>query len=410
MSQPLKSELKTSVIENELLPRFQQEGTALYRLLQEAAFLARCSDNKTAALIRPRDYAIKYPYMQINRANFVSWLIFDLDHDNAMIWQDKGLPAPNLIVQNRQNGHAHLYYAIAPVCTSERARSKPIHYMKAIYSAFARELKADLEYHSGPVAKTPGHQWWRTSELHPHIYELSELADCVELASASPWAKSPNLDAVSHSRNCMLFEKLRYYAYSIVSRQKAEGSFLSFTRLLEAFAHNKNAFRSLGFSTDLSVSDLRATVKSVARWTWDKYSGSSRCHRGVMALDQSLPLAEKQALAAERTHSTRKQKTEGQIRAACRILQEQGKALLHDAIAQAAKLSRQTVAKYKHVLEEVKKPLSVLALRPVNGVPAGVKYAAHQVSAPLGGGVSFAGEQDLRSPDDGFTLLPLPEI
>ena len=303
MAQPLKSESSTSVAENELLPRFQQEGTALHRLLQEAAYLTRCSDNKTAALIRPRDYAIKHPYMQINRAGFVSWLIFDLDHDNAMIWQDKGLPAPNLIVQNRQSGHAHLYYAIVPVCTSERARSKPIHYMKAIYSALSRELHADPEYNSGPVAKTPGHQWWRTSELHNHIYELSELADCVELASASPWAKSPNLDAVSHSRNCMMFEKLRFYAYSIVNRQKEEGSYLSFTRLLEAFAHNHNAFRNLGFSADLSLSDLRATVKSVARWTWDKYTGSGRCHRGVMQLDQSLSLPEKQALAAERTRS-----------------------------------------------------------------------------------------------------------
>lgn len=406
MAQPLKSESSTSVVENELLPRFQQEGTALHRLLQEAAYLTRCSDNKTAALIRPRDYAIKHPYMQINRAGFVSWLIFDLDHDNAMIWQDKGLPAPNLIVQNRQSGHAHLYYAIVPVCTSERARSKPIHYMKAIYSALSRELHADPEYHSGPVAKTPGHQWWRTSELHNHIYELSELADCVELASASPWAKSPNLDAVSHSRNCIMFEKLRFYAYSIVHRQKEEGSFLSFTRLLEAFAHNHNAFRNLGFLADLSVPDLRATVKSIARWTWDKYTGSGRCHRGVMQLDQSLSLPEKQALAAERTHSARKQKTEGRIRAACRALQQQGKELLHEAIAQAANLSRQTVSKYKHVLEEVKKPLSVATLWVTNLAPLGVKYATHQVSAPPGGalglGMLWVFEVD-------FFLVP-PEI
>ena len=406
MAQPLKSESSTSVAENELLPRFQQEGTALHRLLQEAAYLTRCSDNKTAALIRPRDYAIKHPYMQINRAGFVSWLIFDLDHDNAMIWQDKGLPAPNLIVQNRQSGHAHLYYAIVPVCTSERARSKPIHYMKAIYSALSRELHADPEYNSGPVAKTPGHQWWRTSELHNHIYELSELADCVELASASPWAKSPNLDAVSHSRNCMMFEKLRFYAYSIVNRQKEEGSYLSFTRLLEAFAHNHNAFRNLGFSADLSLSDLRATVKSIARWTWDKYTGSGRCHRGVMQLEQSLSLPEKQALAAERTHSARKQKTEGRIRAACRVLQQQGKALLHEAIAQAANLSRQTVAKYKHVLEEVKKPLSVVTLRATNPVPLDVKYAVHQVSAPQGGTL---GGGDVVGFEVDFFLVP-PEI
>ncbi|ENO98743.1 replication protein A [Thauera phenylacetica B4P] len=61
----------------------------------------------------------------------VSWLIFDVDHSNALIWEDAGLPAPNLIVRNRKSGHSHLYYAIPPVCTTESARSKPIQYMKA---------------------------------------------------------------------------------------------------------------------------------------------------------------------------------------------------------------------------------------------------------------------------------------
>jgi hypothetical protein len=345
--------------------------------------------------------------MQINRAGFVSWLIFDLDHDNAMIWEDKGLPAPNLIVQNRQSGHAHLYYAIAPVCTTELARSKPIQYMKAIYSAVSRELNADPEYHSGPVAKTPGHQWWRTSELHNHIYELSELADSVELASVPPWAKSPNLDEVSHSRNCMMFEKLRFYAYSIVNRQKEEGSFLSFMRLLEAFADNNNNFRNLGFSSDLSLSDLRATVKSVARWTWDKYTRSGRCHRGVMNLDSNLSLHEKQAMAAEHTHSARRQKTEVRIRAACRALQAQGKALLHDAIAKAANLSRQTVSKYKHVLEEAK--LLLCAAKPPCTEPAiaDVKLGVYQVSAPPGGPLEGWGIVDV---DAALILGCLPDI
>lgn len=89
-----------------------QAGTALNRVLTEAPYLPRCSDDKTATRVRPREYAIRYPYMQVNRPGFVSWLIFDLDHTKAMIWEDAGLPAPNLIVRNRQSGHSHLYYAI----------------------------------------------------------------------------------------------------------------------------------------------------------------------------------------------------------------------------------------------------------------------------------------------------------
>ena len=109
--------------------RFFQSGTALNRVLTEAPYLPRCSDDKTATRVRPREYAIRYPYMQVNRPGFVSWLIFDLDHTKAMIWEDAGLPAPNLIVRNRQSGHSHLYYAIPPVCTTEAARSKPILHM-----------------------------------------------------------------------------------------------------------------------------------------------------------------------------------------------------------------------------------------------------------------------------------------
>lgn len=62
---------------------------AMRRLLDTAPHLARCSDNKTASHIRPRDYAIRWSYMQINRPDMVSWLIFDLDHANPNIWDDK---------------------------------------------------------------------------------------------------------------------------------------------------------------------------------------------------------------------------------------------------------------------------------------------------------------------------------
>ncbi len=89
-------------------------------------------------------------------------------------------PPPNLIVRNRTSNKAHLFYAIVPVCTSDQARSKPIQYLKAIYHALALRLEADLSY-SGPVAKTPFHPWWQTTELHRGVYELNELADSLEL-------------------------------------------------------------------------------------------------------------------------------------------------------------------------------------------------------------------------------------
>jgi hypothetical protein len=72
--------------------------------------------------------------MQVNRKDMQAWMVFDIDHDhrsvpNPYIWQDEGLPPPNLIVRNRTSNKAHLFYAIVPVCTSDQARSKPIQYL-----------------------------------------------------------------------------------------------------------------------------------------------------------------------------------------------------------------------------------------------------------------------------------------
>ena len=75
----------TQAIDDKQAERFFQSGTALNRVLTEAPYLPRCSADKTATRIRPREYAIRYPYMQVNRPGFVSWLIFDLDHAHAMI-------------------------------------------------------------------------------------------------------------------------------------------------------------------------------------------------------------------------------------------------------------------------------------------------------------------------------------
>ncbi|KPY18175.1 replication initiation protein [Pseudomonas coronafaciens] len=355
--------------------RFFEDGTALNRLLLEAPYMARCSDDKTATRVRPREYALRYPYMQVNRPGMVSWLVFDLDHANALAWDDAGLPAPNLMVRNRKSGHSQLFYAVPSVCTTENARTKPIQYMKAIYAAFAARLDADVDYHGGPVAKTPGHPWWETTEFHSHVYELGELASAVEL-TVKPWATGPKLDQVSHSRHCILFEQLRYFAYSIVNRERELGSFESFMRSLDAYAYNHNSFLKQGFSENLPLSSIRATVKSVGRWTWDRYTGDRRCHRGAMQLDCSLSLTERQSLAAKRTNELRHKATESKIRAACRQLQDQGKALIRSAIATLAGVSVRTVASYTHILTEVAQPATVSVLRAIRQ-PAKAATGAH---------------------------------
>ena len=366
--------------------RYAEPLSPLSRIMEEAPYLPRCSRDKTATLVRPVEYAIRYPYMQINRAGMVSWLIFDLDHNNPLAWEEVGLPCPNIVVTNRKNGHSHVYYAINPVCTTESARSKPIQYMKAIYSAMSSRMNADPSY-SGPVAKTPGHPWWKTWELHNNIYELGELADYVDLPELSPWSKGPDLDSVSHSRHCMLFEETRFYAYSIVSREREQGSYKSFHRAVEAYAHNRNNYNLRGFSSNLSLSQVRATVKSIARWTWDKYRGTSSCNKGVMRLSQKIDLSlkDKQRLSARRTHKNRTQSTESKIRAALHQCKASGTKPTQKVLAKISGLTRQTIARYKHIKDEFTNsaPNNIVSSGSIIKQGENVKNAVHQITAPL---------------------------
>ncbi len=375
------------------------DKSVMERLVAEAPYLSRCSDDKTARCVRPVKYAVNFPYMQVNRSGMVSWLVFDLDHDNPYVWDDVGLPAPNCIVSNPKNGHAHLFYAIPPVCTTEKARYAPIKFMKRVYEAMASALKADASY-SGPVAKTPGHKWWRTTFLHNDEYNLGDLAESVELPDFNPFSKGPDLEANSHSRHCLLFEETRFYAYSIVNREREQGTYDTFLKFVSAFARNKNNYAGRGFAENLSDSQVNATVKSIARWTWERYRGScGGVHRGAMGLsgNNEMTIQEKQKLSAKRTHKERHKKTIGKLTAGIRVLEARGEKVTFSKLAKASGLTRQTVSKYSNVIDEVRNTsVKIISLEEVRANVQRVNYGEHQITAPQAAGKKREGKVNTR--------------
>lgn len=339
----------------EISDRYIEPSSPLSRVLTEAPYLCRCSGNKTAAKIQPRDYAIKHPYMQVNRANLVSWLVFDLDHSNSLAWDDANLPAPNIIVRNPKNGHSHLFYAISAVSTSENSRSHPIAYMKAVYKAFAKAMKADLAY-SGPVAKTPGHPWWDTTEIHNKVFDLGDLACHTEL-EFNPFSVKADENEDSSSRHCRLFNIVRRYGYTRVNQFRGVSTHNEFHDDLLRFALQNNTYRGCKGKL-LSFAQVKATVKSIARWTWDKYQygGSNyKINRGIMGLDPNKSLKDRQTLAAKRSHQIKINNTIEKITIATKKILSANGEITYVAIAKEAKLSRQTVAKYKEAIEKIQR-------------------------------------------------------
>lgn len=350
-----------------------------------------CSNENNARSRASRTGAFSFPYMQVNSKNLKNWLVFDIDHDNPFIWEDVGLPPPNISViskgvhksgikRGKPKRSSHLYYAIPGVATSVNGREGPIAYMKAIYQAMALLLQADLNY-SGPVAKTPGHERWTTIEYHSDEFSLGELAEYVDLESKPKWSVGPKLDDVSHSRNCTLFELTRFYAYSQVDKMRQRSSLSEFDKLIYAYATSHNRFLETGaFDFNLNDSEIRATSKSIARWTWEKYRGTGK-HRGVMNLDKTLPLHERQNLAAQRSAKLKRNRSFIAVRNAARSLKDSNKILTQITVAKLAGLTRQTTAKY---LPEALKELSpIVALGTLFNKGNNVNLGVHQIDNDL---------------------------
>lgn len=232
-----------------------------------------CSDgNACPTVIRSQKHAIRYPQIQINSPFSWKIMVFDVDHQNAaFVWEDVGLAAPNLIVQNPDNGHCHLFYVLkTPVATYDTAKMKPIRYAKAIYHAMAVKLGADLRY-AGLLAHNPLHEQWQTSLLHTNTFTLDELAMDFELPNMFELEKRQKHQDILESgqlfgRNCAVFDCLRFWAYDAVRQYRGS----EFKKWHTAVFNKALGFND--FAIPLSVNKIGHIAKSVAKWVW-KHDG-----------------------------------------------------------------------------------------------------------------------------------------
>lgn len=333
----------------------------LARLVEFAPYKPYCSDNKTASQILPFSIARNREYIQINQPTQVYWLIFDLDHPNPYVWDDFNLPPPNIITISPESGKSHICYAIEPVCISDKGSAKAIAYMKAVRSAYAKALKADPDYTS-PVTKNPLHPRWKVYCPTDHVYTLGELADhqAIDLSSSNLFPASNNRHYEDledpQGRNCTLFLRLRLWAYSEIGDAKQDLSFEEWDRKVFEQAERLNALIGKEFDEGpLRHSEVKATAKSVSGWTWRRYTGSV-IDRGVMEMqDTDIPLENKQRLSARRTHEIRREKTLEKLKSAAKLLLASQKPLSRTAIAELAKVSRQTVSRYWSEIEALER-------------------------------------------------------
>jgi len=223
-----------------------------------------CTDYLPAGLVvRGKMQAMTKRYIQANGPTHLYWLPFDIDRETATFdWEDRHCPPPNITVTNPENGHAHLLYGLeVPVRKAPDAHLKPLRYAAAVEYGLCAKLEADYGY-AGLIVKNPLHDYWIVQTHQETPYSLSWIADYIDLERVDNRKRPADYGL---GRNVTVFNSLRLWAYRAVLQE-----WRSFEVWHQACKDRAQCYNS--FPSPLPDSEIRATAKSVARYTWEHFS------------------------------------------------------------------------------------------------------------------------------------------
>ena len=233
-------------------------------------FRPYCTDDLSTGLrVLPLQAALERRYIQYNPPAMINWLAFDIDRPYLGFDSEwRTVAPPNIVVVNPKNQHSHYLYGIAAgVCTTNAGRDKPRRLLSAIDEGYRHALGADPGF-ARLICKNPLNAHWSVKLLREDLYDLSELAEYVDLDAADARIrKTPKKHRSGVGRNCSMFDSLRTWAYRWVEDYQAKG-FDQWHEAVRDKAEKLNIFTS-----PLPTSEIRATARSVAKWTWSHYNG-----------------------------------------------------------------------------------------------------------------------------------------
>jgi hypothetical protein len=246
------------IIQGEL---FSQAPTALELFYQYLPPKPYCTEFIGSLKIRPKELAVKEPYIQPNPITRAYWMVFDIDNDQNIFWPDiPHFPVPNFEAVNRGNNRRHVFYMIDPaVYTLRQARRKPLELAADVDKGLTRLLDADPGY-GKLISKNPLSDHWLVWLWHNKAWGLTELLDYIP-DKIKKW-KPRREEIIGLGRNCTVFDTARGYAYSEWRKQGYEDP----DRLFRAvFDHSMNINNS--FSIPMLDNEVRCIARSISKWT-----------------------------------------------------------------------------------------------------------------------------------------------
>lgn len=247
----------------------QQLSLGLEQITNKFPSKPYCSDDLHMGLqIRPKNIALLKRYIQPNHPYYTHFFVFDLDYPTAYVdlfYDMVGVPTPNLVVENPQNGHAHYVYQLkTPIYHTSASNDKPIKYGNAVYLALRQVLNADVNY-SGLITKNAVHSSWRTHVLREQPYTLDQLSERLDLTTCQINKEIKVDEAVGLGRNCCVFHTVRHWAYVGVRQYRAK----TFNQWLEAVIAQCCSVNAQ-FTVPLQYNEIKGIAKSIARWVWKR--------------------------------------------------------------------------------------------------------------------------------------------
>ena len=360
----------------------------------------------------PRDQAAKYPYIQINTKNRVFNMIFDIDSDHAVLdWLDNVPIKPAYFVGRRSGGHLVRPHAVIklkiPVDLTKgrqaslyKAIRKKIDELlmfgECVIDPITGERKSPLDDGEKPTTKNPHHPAWSVIEGDDRLWTLDELRIALDMPSADELEHDEikqmyvragqhfDLSNATAGRHCMLFETLRGLAYAHKAQCGTEEQLYQY---VYAQAHQFDALNNV--RDRLPISSIKATARSISRWTWNKYTGSGE-HRDIdfgACADQIEPhmsLRERQSIGGRHGVAKNATKHESAVRdalTACPNYTIKG-------LARELSMSVNTVRKYVRMIK-AEASMTTSNARDVGGVKI------------VSSGVCSASGPDLKAERDG---------
>ena len=254
-------------------------------------------------------------------------LRFDIDtQGGGAAWIEAELPAPNLVVVNPRNGHAHLVYLLgAWVQTDFRdaRRFKVVRYAAAIERAYTAALGADPAY-TGRFHHNPLSDAYVTKIGRDAPYSLAELARYVDLNEPALKKNPP----IGIGRNVETFDRLRRWAYVAVADWRI-GTYEAWSGAVAdrggQIAADVGAESRRG---PLKANEVGHIVKSVARWVWERYGADVP------------PLLREAQIVAQREREKGRQRAREAARERSRVTRDEYTAPARQRRSQATEMRR----------------------------------------------------------------------